>query len=359
MDILDLELNISPLSTQFPLFKGKVNAAEWESAALAIAENHGRLVTLWGSQKISGQLVISAVYDLDNGELLWLELPVTKKPGTYPDVSTLFPAASRMQRAIRDLLGVEAEGASDLRPWLSHGAWPSDYFPLLRENTGKEIPTTRQHDDYEFVSVLGDGVHEIAVGPVHAGIIEPGHFRFSVVGEKTLRLEERLGYAHKGVDKSFEHFSAVEGYKLAGRISGDSTVAYAWSYCMSLENIWGWQVPERAQWLRGIALERERIGNHLGDIGAIGNDAGFAFGLSQFMRLREDWLRLNKSVFGHRLMMDYITPGGVRAEIDSHAISQIRAQCEEIRGEVQTLQGIYEDHAGLQDRFQKTGKSVV
>jgi Ni,Fe-hydrogenase III component G len=306
MDIKDLELNVSLMPTPFPLWRGVATAAEWESAALAIAENHGRLVTLWASQKSAGKFMVSAVYDIDNGELLWLDLSVTRNLETYPDISTLFPAARRMQRAIRDLLGINAAGASDNRPWLSHGAWPGGYFPLRKENTGNEGASQEQVDDYQFVSVTGEGVHEIAVGPVHAGIIEPGHFRFSVVGEKTLRLEERLGYAHKGVDKAFENFSAIDGYRLAGRMSGDSTVAYSWSYCMSLENTWKWSVPKRALWLRAIALERERVGNHLGDLGGIGNDAGFAFGLSQFMRLREDWLRLNKSLFNHRLMMDFV-----------------------------------------------------
>ena len=355
MHISDLDLNVSVVSSPFPLSRGTVSVGEWESAALAIAENHGRLVTLWASQKRNGQFVVSAVYDIDNGELLWLDLPVSKKVANYPDISTLFPSASRMQRAIKDLLGIDAHGASDTRPWLSHGAWPADYFPLRRENTGNESSTHQQVDDYQFVTVAGEGVHEIAVGPVHAGIIEPGHFRFSVVGEKTLRLEERLGYAHKGVDKAFEHFSAREGYRLAGRMSGDSTVAYSWSYCMSLENLWKWRLPQRALWLRAVALERERVGNHLGDLGAIGNDAGFAFGLSQFMRLREDWLRLNKSLFGHRLMMDYILPGGVERDVDFQGLLLIRKQCDVIEGEVRTLQGIYDDHAGLQDRFLTTG----
>ena len=355
MNITDLELKVSAMSTTFRLSRGTVTVGEWESAALAIAENHGRLVTLWASQKHTGHFVVSAVYDMGDGALLWLDLPVTKKIAKYPDISTLFPAAIRMQRAIRDLLGIDANGASDKRPWLSHGAWPENYFPLRREYNGKESTSHEQVDNYQFVTVAGEGVHEIAVGPVHAGIIEPGHFRFSVVGEKTLRLEERLGYTHKGIDKAFGDFAAVDGYRLAGRISGDSTVAYSWSYCMSLENLWKLRLPKRALWLRALALERERVANHLGDLGGIGNDAGFAFGLSQFMRLREDWLRLNKSFFGHRLLMDYIRPGGVQGDMDSEGLLHIRKQCDDIDSEVRTLQGIYDDHSGLQDRFLTAG----
>ena len=160
--------------------------------------------------------------------------------------------------------------------------------------------------------VEGDGVHEIAVGPVHAGIIEPGHFRFSVVGEKVLRLEAHLGYVHKGIERRFTELPPLQAHRLAGRVSGDSTVAYAWAYCMALESAWQVETPERAQWLRALMLERERVANHLGDLGALGNDAALAFGLAQFSRLREDWQRLSHEAFGHRFMMDAIVPGGRR-----------------------------------------------
>jgi len=121
--------------------------------------------------------------------------------------------------------------------------------------------------------VEGDGVHEIAVGPVHAGIIEPGHFRFSVVGEKVLRLEERLGYVHKGIERRFTELGLVEGHRLAARVSGDSAVAFSWAYCQALEGMAEITIPARAAWLRALCLELERIANHLGDLGALGNDA--------------------------------------------------------------------------------------
>ena len=150
---------------------------------------------------------------------------------------------------------------------------------------------TSAADDYPFVAVQGEGVHEIPVGPVHAGIIEPGHFRFSVVGEKVLRLEERLGYVHKGIERRFTELPLLGGQRLAARVSGDSAVAFSWAYCQALEGMAAAYVPARALWLRAIALELERLANHLGDLGAIGNDAGFAFGLAQFSRLKEQLLR--------------------------------------------------------------------
>src|SRR5207248_2726420 len=180
-----------------------------------------------------------------------------------------FPAASRMQRAAYDLTGAHAHEGADHRKWLRHAAWPGGVFPL-RKDFPAEQSFANGEDHYPFVRVEGEGVHEIPVGPVHAGTIEPGHFRFSIVGEKILRLEERLGYKHKGIEKLFESKTPEEGAKLAGRVSGDSTVAYAWAYAMAVEGATGTEPPRRALALRGILLELERIANHPGDLGYLG-----------------------------------------------------------------------------------------
>ncbi|MGH8713815.1 MAG: Ni,Fe-hydrogenase III large subunit, partial [Casimicrobiaceae bacterium] len=191
---------------------------------------------------------------------------------------------------------------------------------------------------------------------VHAGTIEPWHFRFQVVGEKVLRLEERLGYAHKGIEKRFESLLLAGGHRLAGRVSGDSTVAYAWAYAQAAEAIAGCAVPPRAAWLRALCLERERVGNHLGDLGYLGNDGGFAFGHSQFSRLREDVLRLNDRAFGHRLLMDVIVPGGVARDLGAGDAAAMREQCASLAREIAILRDIYDEHAGLQDRFRDCGR---
>jgi Ni,Fe-hydrogenase III large subunit len=198
-------------------------------------------------------------------------------------------------------------------------------------------------------------VHEIAVGPIHAGIIEPGHFRFSVVGEKVLRLEADLGYAHKGIDKRFEDFTLADGYRLAGRVSGDSTVAYAWAYAQAAESVLDVRPPARALWLRALMLERERVANHLGDLGALGNDGGFGFALAQFMRLKEDWLRANDAAFGHRFMMDRIVPGGADTEPDRAHLEGLARQAREVLEEVHAMRRIFDEHSGLQDRFLTAG----
>lgn len=351
------DLGLVRLGTELPVWHARVSAYNWSAAALAVAEKKDRLLALWVSDAASQDdgMLVSVAYALQEG-LVWLSLPVSTNNPVYPGLSGIFPVATRMQRSAADLAGVIAEGAQDTRPWLNHGTWPDDYYPLRKKFSGKEVFPELRSKDYLFIRVEGDGVHEIPVGPVHAGIIEPGHFRFSVVGEKVLRLEERLGYTHKGIEKRFTQIPPLEAYRLAGRVSGDTTIAYAWAYCMALESASGCTVPMRARWLRALMLERERIANHLGDLGALGNDAALAFGLAQFSRLREDWLRLSREIFGHRLMMDCIVPGGVASDVDKTEIDRLRSQCDIIDREVRVLRRVYDEHAGLQDRFITAGR---
>lgn len=319
----------------------------------AVAEKararRARLVALWASDETTA-FALHVAFGLRDG-LLWLTVPLEREHPRYPGIADLFPAASRMQRAAYDLVGVHAEGGADHRKWLRHGAWAAGEFPLRKDFRGKPDGAP---DSYPFVKVEGEGVHEIAVGPVHAGTIEPGHFRFSVVGETVLRLEERLGYKHKGIEKRFEALSAAEGARLAGRISGDSTVAYAWAYAMALESACGTEPPARALWLRGLALELERIANHLGDLGYLGNDVALSFGFFQFWRLKEELLRVQRKAFGHRYLMDFAVPGGVAREPEeTQSLSKVLAY---IEAESDVLRGIYDEHAGAQDRFIMTGQ---
>jgi Ni,Fe-hydrogenase III large subunit/Ni,Fe-hydrogenase III component G len=355
MRVGPLNLAVKRQATPLPMWHAEVDAEQWCSLAAEMAAADGRLVSLWGSDAAAptGGAHVSAAYATPDG-LLWVDLALGTST-TYPDVAGHFSCAARMQRATADLLGLRAEGAADHRPWLDHGVW-REAQPLRRSREGLAAREPAMHSDYEFVTVEGDGVHEIPVGPVHAGIIEPGHFRFSIVGEKVLRLEERLGYAHKGIERRFTELSPLAAHRLAGRVSGDSTVAFAWAYCMALESALGIAIPARAQWLRALMLERERVANHLGDLGAIGNDAALAFGLAQFSRLREDWQRESMLTFGHRLMMDAVVPGGTACEVDSAAIVRTHALCERVKSQVCTLRTIYDEHAGLQDRLIGTGR---
>jgi Ni,Fe-hydrogenase III large subunit/Ni,Fe-hydrogenase III component G len=358
MRIAGLDLAFTALPAPLPIRHARVGRDAWLAAARAVKDAGGRLVSLWGSDRRpqAGGFAICAAYALLDG-LAWLDLALPVEAPAYPDLAPVFPNAARMQRATADLLGLVAEGAADTRPWLDHGVWPQRH-PLRHDTPPDAAPGQALPADYAFVRVEGDGVHEIAVGPVHAGTIEPGHFRFSVVGEKLLRLEERLGYTHKGIGRRFTQLAALDAHRLAGRVSGDSTVAFAWAYCMALEAAARCVVPERAQHLRALMLERERVANHLGDLGALGNDAGFGFGLAQFSRLREDWQRASMDAFGHRLMMDCTLPGGVAADPAPARLAALERQCDAIEREVRVLRTLYDEHAGLQDRFLTTGRAT-
>ena len=353
MRIEDFDLELDPIPGAVPAWRGEADAAQWRALCQQARDTGGRLLALWGSDRRAAErgLAIHAALVVRRG-LVWLTHQAADDG--YPGLADIFAPANRMQRAVGDLLGVRARDQRDARPWLRHGAWPEIEFPL-RKDFNARTRRVNVPDAYPFVRVEGDGVHEIPVGPVHAGTIEPGHFRFSILGERVLRLEERLGYKHKGIEKRFEQMMLAEGARLAGRISGDSTVAYAWAYAMAVEGATGAAPPPRALWLRALLLERERIANHLGDLGFLGNDAGFAFGLAQFSRLKEDVLRTNLELFGHRYLMDRIVPGGVARDLDETGAAQIGAECDAIERAVALLHTIYEDHAGLQDRFMATG----
>jgi Ni,Fe-hydrogenase III large subunit/Ni,Fe-hydrogenase III component G len=355
MNVAPLGISAATLRSAVPAQRCPVSSGQLLTACRLAWEQRGQLAALWASDdrdRQRGFCLRVLLRDADGFTLLEHVLP--DEGARYPDLAPIFPAANRMQRAAFDLVGVQCD-ADDQRPWTWQAAWPIDRFPLHRdfEASPKWEPG---EEDYSFVRVAGDGVHEIPVGPVHAGIIEPGHFRFQIVGEKVLRLEERLGYVHKGIEKRFEAISVGDAYRLAGRVSGDSTVAYAWAYAQAVEAIGQAAVPSRALWLRALCLERERIANHLGDLGYLGNDGGFAFGLAQFSRLKEDVLRLNLQAFGHRLLMDVIAPGGVARDLTAGDAQAMREQVKTLTREIRILRDIYDDHAGLQDRFRTCGE---
>ena len=356
MNVAPLGLLSMPLLAGVPAQRAQASSGQLLTACRLAWENGGRLVALWASdERDRGRGYCLRVVLEDWEGLTVLEHTLPDDRARYPDLSPIFPAALRMQRATYDLVGIAAE-CDDRRPWLWTASHASPQFPLRRDFASNTA--TPDHDAYAFVRVEGEGVHEIPVGPVHAGIIEPGHFRFQVVGEKVLRLEERLGYTHKGVEKRFESMSVDDGARLVGRISGDSTVAYAWAYAQAVESAVGFVPPARARWLRALCLERERLANHLGDIGAIGNDAGFAFGLAQFSRLREDVLRTNLAAFSHRLMMDVVVPGGVAHDIAFEHVHAMIDEADRSARQIAVLRDIYDEHAGVQDRFRRCGRAA-
>ena len=352
MKINAQDWNLSRLAPH--IWRGQIEAARLPELARAVKEEGGQLVALWGSddRHLGGGFAVHIACITANG-LAWVSASLDAAAPAYPDLAALFPQADRMQRAAFDLLGLRAVGAVDERKWLRHNAWGAEEFPLRKDFVAASGATPV--DAYPFIRVEGDGVHEIPVGPIHAGTIEPGHFRFSIIGDRVLKLEERLGYTHQGVEKRFEGMDLTGGAQLAGRVSGDSHSACAWAYCMAVEQATGSMVPERAVWLRALFLEIERIANHLGDLGYLGNDVALSFGFAHFWRLKEDWLRLCHRLFGHRYLFDRIVPGGVAADLDAAGAADLMGWCDRIGAEADELKDVYDEHATLQDRFAHTG----
>lgn len=318
-----------------------VDADLWRQATLAIAAGNATLAGLWAEPRA----VHMAVLDDDDGALIVLTLAAPD--GSFPSVGLTHPPALRLERAIADLHGLIPEGIPDDRRWLDHGRWG------IRAPLGAATPATADGDAYSFLAAEGPPLHQIAVGPVHAGIIEPGHFRFSANGEIIVRLEERLGYVHKGIESLLTGTTLDEAARVVARVSGDSTVAWSFAFARAAEAALGVAVPQRAIWLRALMAELERLANHLGDIGGICNDAAFALMLAHCSMLREEVLRASKAAFGHRLMMDRIVPGGVA--VDLHDAAAIKAMAHRIRERFPRLVELYDNTASLQNRTVTTG----
>jgi Ni,Fe-hydrogenase III large subunit len=247
----------------------------------------------------------------------------------------------RLERAMRDLYGTNPIGLPDDRAWLDHGAWP--------------CRSARTEKGYRFLEVEGVGLHQIPVGPVHAGIIEPGHFRFTANGETVARLEERLGYVHKGVESLCAGASIDQAAKIAARISGDSTVAYSFAYAQAVEKALGWAIPVRAHLLRGIMAELERLANHVSDVGAICNDASVVAIQARCALIREEILRATAKCFGHRMMMDRIVPGGAACDLNTDCAAAILALMDNIEASFIRVARAYDQSPSLQNRMVGTG----
>jgi Ni,Fe-hydrogenase III large subunit len=315
----------------------------WIAAGRQIADGQGDLLSLWSD---AAQLHIAiALHEPFEIVILSLDCP----DGRCPSLARQHPPALRLERAIRDLYGIAAEDSPDERPWLDHGRFGLKY-PCASAPAEASASTP-----YIFLPASGAPLHQIPVGPVHAGIIEPGHFRFSANGEIIVRLEERLGYVHKGIDRLMIDAPLDRAASLAGRVSGDSTVAYAWAFSAAVEAALAIEVPRRALHLRALMAELERLANHFGDIGAICNDASFALLHAHCGILRERVLRAADLCFGHRLMMDKIVPGGVTQDLTAAGLTMIDALLREIRKHFPRLIEVYDLTASLQDRTVGTG----
>ena len=324
----------------------EVDRNGWLDAAAALSAGRLTLAGLWGDDD-AVHMAVLAQAESESLAVLTLSCP----DGVFPSVGRLHAPAIRLERTVRDLFGLVPEDAPDPRPWLDHGRWG------VRHPLGgrRREPAPAEGCDYEFLPAEGEGLHQVPVGPVHAGVIEPGHFRFTVNGETVVRLEARLGYTHKGVEGLMQGAPLSRAVRLAGHVSGDSAVAYALAFSRAAEAALGLDVPARAHHLRALAAEMERLANHLGDIGAICNDAAFPLMLAHCGVLRERTLRAAETAFGHRLMRGLVVPGGVAADLSGEGVAAIRALTAEIRARFPELVELYDNTTSLQDRTVATG----
>jgi Ni,Fe-hydrogenase III large subunit len=318
----------------------------WRRAAGELAVGRATLLGLWGDAD-PAPLVHMALADAVAGEILVVSLACPDR--RFPSVGALHPPAIRLERAIRSLYGYEPVTAPDVRPWLDLGFWKVQH-PLGAQSAPPPAPPA-----HDFLPVEGYALHQIPVGPVHAGIIEPGHFRFTASGETVVRLEQRLGYVHKGIESLMTGASLERAAKLAARTSGDSTVAHGIAFAHAVEAALRIDVPPRARHLRALTAELERLANHLGDIGAICNDASFSIMHAHCGILREHVLRAAAASFGHRLMMDRVVPGGVTADLPPDGAIHIRNALLQVRRRLPQLVNLYDNTASLQDRTVGTG----
>jgi Ni,Fe-hydrogenase III large subunit/Ni,Fe-hydrogenase III component G len=322
-----------------------IDESGWRFVADQLAAGRLSLLGLWADTGA----VHAALLDTDAKADAIAVVSIDCSNGRFVSLSQRHAPALRLERAIRDLFGFEPQGLPDTRPWLDHGRWG------VRSPLGQAAEAASSGSHYPFLAAEGEGLHEIPVGPVHAGIIEPGHFRFSANGETIVRLEARLGYVHKGIERLMSGCELDRAAMLAGRCSGDSTIAYALAFARAAEAALGVPAPPRAHWLQALMAELERLANHLGDIGAICNDASFALMHAHCGVLRERVLRAAHACFGHRLMRDCVVPGGVSIDLDESGVLTIRALIEEIQARLPPLVVLYENTASLQDRTVGSG----
>jgi Ni,Fe-hydrogenase III large subunit/Ni,Fe-hydrogenase III component G len=310
----------------------------WRLALLAAHEDDDRM-----------RVVASFLRPVGQRAELTVEVPLDD-----PWIPTLaqdsFPAG-RFEREIRDLYGIRPEGHPLPQRLVRHGHWPTGYHPMRRD-ADPDPRFNPDTDSYPFVPVEGDGVYEIPVGPIHAGLIEPGHFRFSVVGETILQMKARLWFLHRGVEKLFEGRTPAQGIELAERISGDTAVGHTLAYVRAVEDALGIQVDQGTQDVRALLLEAERLYNHINDLGAIANDVGFGIAHAHTQRLREHLLRHNKALTGHRLLRGGITVGGAHIARPPD-LDLIRGTAHEVA----EIVAITLDHSVVADRF--TGTAVL
>jgi Ni,Fe-hydrogenase III large subunit/Ni,Fe-hydrogenase III component G len=306
-----------------------------------------RLVSIFGSIDENGKPRVHYILDVDREYRVLDALA----DAPIPSATSITPSAAWYERELRDQFGIQTDGHPDPRPLVFHENWPAEIHPMASDV--RDVPWAT--GDYQFLKVDGVGVCEVPVGPVHAGIIEPGHFRFSVVGDTVLHLELRHFYTHKGTEKLFQGTPAMRGAQIAESVSGDNCFAHAVAYCQAVENACNTSAPPRAQALRLVGQELERIMVHIGDVGALCGDVGFSVPAAYTSRLKEKLLRESADLFGTRYWRSISVPGGVTKDLSSAGAGRLRRTVTSVAREFAELAQNILETPSVQNRFESTG----
>jgi Ni,Fe-hydrogenase III large subunit len=317
----------------------------------------GRLSSLFASdERRSSRFLLHQVWSLQElASFLRIVTPLDPGKLSYPSIAAKYPAANWLEREVMDFFGLRPEGHPNPSRVALHDDWPEGVHALRKDFPSERTVPRVQGDFHPFRPVTGEGVFQVPVGPVHAGIIEPGHFRFGVAGEPVLYLQLRLFYVHKGIEKRFEAIPWRHGLYLAESISGDTAVGHALAYAHAIERLAVLNVPPRARSLRVLLLELERIYNHVADIGALATDVAFVVPASRAQALREGLVRLQDQLFGTRLLRGTLALGGVKRDLSTEGLSALRAHLRAFEKEFDDLITLLIDAGTFTDRVDGTG----
>lgn len=329
-----------------------------EVADRAVTRLHARLASLFASDEraTTGRFFVHHVWSLDDRQaFLRVSAPVDPAEPVYPSIAAKYPAANWFEREVMDFFGLTPDGHPNPQRVALHDDWPEKVW-ALRKDVASDVRVPRVAGDFHpFRPVTGEGVFEVPVGPVHAGVIEPGHFRFGVAGEPVLYLQLRLFYVHKGIEKRFERLHWPHGVFLAESISGDTAVGHALAYAHAIERLAGVEVPARARVLRVVLLELERMYNHIADIGALATDVAFTVPASRAQALREGLVRLQERLFGTRLLRGTVALGGVKRDLSVEGRAELVLHLVRLERDFDNLIETLIDSGTFTDRVDGTG----
>lgn len=311
-----------------------------------------KIITALDERKESGFFKIMYVFGVPKDNVFLVPYILVKNE--FPSITSEIHEASTYERKIKTFFGLIPEGHPSIRSIILHENWPDNIFPLRKDFNWQTRPK-QGNTLFEFRKISGEGIYEIPVGPVHAGIIEPGHFRFSVSGEEIMMLEPRLGYCHKGSEKLFEVLSLQDKVKLSERISGDSSFNHSLAFCQALESLGDISVSSRDSYLRVIFAELERLANHLGDIGAIMVDTGFNFGGANGARMREVVMQINEWLTGSRFLRGVMKIGGINVSLTEETVKELAVKLDKLKKDFEEVMSVAENNSSLLNRLKDAG----